>query len=121
VRWRESESRRIVRDIRQPFTELIEPGETTRVVICAPTPFDPGPHRLEVGVVHLDVRWFEGQIATDVRIEPCRDDAATWGVPDFDRFRADELAEQVARLEQENAALRSQLAPAPSPASPRPG
>ncbi|HEV3230392.1 MAG TPA: hypothetical protein VGY97_13020 [Solirubrobacteraceae bacterium] len=113
VRWRQPESGRIVRDIRQPFSEIVDPGETTRVVICVPTPFDPGPHHLEIGVVHLDVRWFEGRIATEVAIEPRREDAVTWGVPSVDHFRARELEERVARLEEENAGLRSELASVP--------
>jgi hypothetical protein len=118
VRWHEHRSGRIVRDIRQPFTELVEPGQTTRVVISAPTPFDPGRHSLEIGVVQLGVRWFEGRVAADVLIEPRRDDAVTWGVRGHDRARARELGARVAELEQENAALRSQLASARPPRAP---
>ena len=68
-RWRRAADARVVSDGRAVFTETVEPGQTTRVLLPAPTPSDPGDHVLEVDVVHEHVRWFRCAIALPVRIE----------------------------------------------------
>jgi hypothetical protein len=72
-RWRRGADQRVVSDGRSVFTETVEPGETTRVLLRAPTPPAPGDYYLEVDVVHEHVRWFDCGVTLPVTIEPAQD------------------------------------------------
>jgi len=68
-RWREADSRRVVYDAREAFTETVAPGQSTIVRLGAKTPVEPGRYVLEVDVVHEHVRWFEQQASLEVTVE----------------------------------------------------
>jgi hypothetical protein len=96
-RWLSGDGTRTVvaEGLRTPFTETVEPGEATVVMLAALAPEAPGRYVLEVDVVHELVRWFECEARLPVTVEPYDQ-----GTPDS----------QVARPEPDWAAPRDEAA-----------
>jgi hypothetical protein len=55
--------------LRTPFTETVEPGEESVVMLAVQAPDAPGRYVLEVDVVHELVRWFECEARLPVAVE----------------------------------------------------
>jgi SAM-dependent methyltransferase len=70
-RWWAEDGTELVRaTLRTPFTETLAPGATTRLTMVIQAPPDHGRLQLRVGVVHENVRWFDGEARVEVDVLP---------------------------------------------------
>ena len=69
-RWRGRHDVRLADGPRAAFTEEVDPGGTTRVLMPVTGPIWPGRYRLDVGVLQEGVGWFRGEAEATIVIEP---------------------------------------------------
>jgi SAM-dependent methyltransferase len=68
--WREDGTEIVRPTLRTAFTETVAPGATTRLTMAIQAPPDHGRLQLRVGVVHENVRWFDGEERVEVDVLP---------------------------------------------------
>jgi SAM-dependent methyltransferase len=68
--WREDGTEVVEPTLRTPLTETVAPGATTRLSMAIKAPPDHGHLRLEVDLVHENVRWFGCEERLEVEVSP---------------------------------------------------
>ena len=103
-RWIRAGTGATVVESRWLLSESVMPGETSLQLAWLQTPPEPGPHRLEVDLVHEHHRWFGCAVTLDVEVEAADVDALRAAGP----AAAD--GAEAARLQAELDAVRAEAA-----------
>jgi polysaccharide pyruvyl transferase WcaK-like protein len=69
-RWHAAETGAVEEGPRTPLPSRLVPGASTVVPIHVTAPTTPGPHQLEIGLVHEHVRWFGPPVSIEVDVTP---------------------------------------------------